>query len=222
MTSQAFETPSPHSDLDSSIRLQTRRYGSKNASQAFQMSSPYYGLDSSICLHAQLPSCPVSSKIVPKSRIFPPNVFQNKAADVDNINIEATAGRYLWSSVIFSQKHQPRVILSLEYKKGAPVAFWTSLELFEIGIRAKFGALVMSVIEMCELNIKYELETDVNISTIMPPRMRTQSAGRPTAESLGGGTGVRVGRGGRGRRPKECNDTVDDLTGQRNDQCNGS
>ncbi|GKF49166.1 hypothetical protein Tco_0142417, partial [Tanacetum coccineum] len=38
---------------------------------------------------------------------------------------------------------------------------------------------------------------------IMPPRMRTQSAGRPTAESLGGGTGVRVGRGGRGRRPKE-------------------
>ncbi|GKD54464.1 reverse transcriptase domain-containing protein, partial [Tanacetum coccineum] len=37
----------------------------------------------------------------------------------------------------------------------------------------------------------------------MPPRMRTQSAGRPAAESLGGGTGVRVGRGGRGRRPRE-------------------
>ncbi|GJT78938.1 hypothetical protein Tco_1045663 [Tanacetum coccineum] len=37
----------------------------------------------------------------------------------------------------------------------------------------------------------------------MPPRMRTRSAGRPAAESLGGGTGVRVGRGGRGRRPKE-------------------
>ncbi|GKA56706.1 hypothetical protein Tco_0755778 [Tanacetum coccineum] len=30
----------------------------------------------------------------------------------------------------------------------------------------------------------------------MPPRMRTRSAGRPAAESLGGGTGVRVGRGG--------------------------
>ncbi|GJY86401.1 hypothetical protein Tco_0500427 [Tanacetum coccineum] len=40
----------------------------------------------------------------------------------------------------------------------------------------------------------------------MPPRMRTQSAGRPAAESLGGGTGERVGRGGRGRRPKEGND----------------
>ncbi|GJT50493.1 putative reverse transcriptase domain-containing protein [Tanacetum coccineum] len=38
---------------------------------------------------------------------------------------------------------------------------------------------------------------------IMPPRMRTQSAGRSAAESLGGGTGVRVGRGGRGRRPRE-------------------
>ncbi|GJW94373.1 hypothetical protein Tco_0174045 [Tanacetum coccineum] len=37
----------------------------------------------------------------------------------------------------------------------------------------------------------------------MSPRMRTQSVGRPVAESLGGGTGVRVGRGGRGRRPRE-------------------
>ncbi|GJV56731.1 putative reverse transcriptase domain-containing protein [Tanacetum coccineum] len=38
---------------------------------------------------------------------------------------------------------------------------------------------------------------------IMPPRMRTRSAGRPAAKSLGGGTGVWVGRGGRGRRPRE-------------------
>ncbi|GJX59526.1 hypothetical protein Tco_0290916 [Tanacetum coccineum] len=37
----------------------------------------------------------------------------------------------------------------------------------------------------------------------MPPRVMTQSVGRPAAESLGGGTGVRVGRGGRGRRPRE-------------------
>nr|GEZ15407.1 hypothetical protein [Tanacetum cinerariifolium] len=34
--------------------------------------------------------------------------------------------------------------------------------------------------------------------------MRTRSAGRPAAESLRGGTGVRVGRGGRGRRPGEA------------------
>ncbi|GKC84800.1 putative reverse transcriptase domain-containing protein [Tanacetum coccineum] len=49
--------------------------------------------------------------------------------------------------------------------------------------------------------------------------MRTQSAGRPATESLGGGTGVRVGRGGRGRRPMKGNDEcVDDLNGQGNDQ----
>ncbi|GJX62316.1 putative reverse transcriptase domain-containing protein, partial [Tanacetum coccineum] len=37
-------------------------------------------------------------------------------------------------------------------------------------------------------------------------------AGRPAAESLGGGTGERVGRGGRGRRPREGNDErVDEL-----------
>ncbi|GKA90447.1 putative reverse transcriptase domain-containing protein [Tanacetum coccineum] len=44
-------------------------------------------------------------------------------------------------------------------------------------------------------------------------------AGRPAAKSLGGGTGVQVGRGGRGRRPREGNDEhVDDLNGQVNDQ----
>ncbi|GJS33391.1 putative reverse transcriptase domain-containing protein [Tanacetum coccineum] len=60
-------------------------------------------------------------------------------------------------------------------------------------------------------------------SDIMPPRMRTRSAGRPVAESLGGGTGVRVGRGGRGRRPKEGNDKrVDDLNGQRNNHGMGA
>ncbi|GJW63587.1 putative reverse transcriptase domain-containing protein [Tanacetum coccineum] len=60
-------------------------------------------------------------------------------------------------------------------------------------------------------------------TSIMPPRMRTRSAGRPAAESLGGETGVRVGRGGRGRRPKEGNDErVDDLNGQGNDQGMGA
>ncbi|GJU10597.1 putative reverse transcriptase domain-containing protein [Tanacetum coccineum] len=54
---------------------------------------------------------------------------------------------------------------------------------------------------------------------IMPPRVMTRSAGRPAAESLGGGTGERVGRGGRGRRPREGNDEhVDELNGQGNDQ----
>ncbi|GKF81285.1 hypothetical protein Tco_0239887 [Tanacetum coccineum] len=49
--------------------------------------------------------------------------------------------------------------------------------------------------------------------------MRTRSAGRPTTESLGGGTGVQVGRGGIDRRPREGNDErVDDLNGQGNNQ----
>ncbi|GKB12540.1 retrotransposon protein, putative, ty3-gypsy subclass [Tanacetum coccineum] len=53
----------------------------------------------------------------------------------------------------------------------------------------------------------------------MPLRMRTQSAGRPAAESLGGGTGKLVSRGGRGRRPREGNDECDeDLNGQGNDK----
>nr|GEV33978.1 hypothetical protein [Tanacetum cinerariifolium] len=57
----------------------------------------------------------------------------------------------------------------------------------------------------------------------MPPRMRTRSAGRPAAESLGGGTGVRVDRGGRGRRPREGNDEhIDDLNGQGNNQGMGA
>ncbi|GJQ92729.1 putative reverse transcriptase domain-containing protein [Tanacetum coccineum] len=57
----------------------------------------------------------------------------------------------------------------------------------------------------------------------MPPRMRTQSTGRPAVESLEGGTGVRVGRGGRGRIPREGNDEcVDVLNGQGNDQGMGT
>ncbi|GJU29302.1 putative reverse transcriptase domain-containing protein [Tanacetum coccineum] len=74
------------------------------------------------------------------------------------------------------------------YVRGAPLllAFACS----------RVGALVMSVIEMCKLNID-----------------------RPVAKSRGGGTGVRVGRGGRGRGPRKGNDDhVDELNGQGNDQ----
>ncbi|GJW74989.1 reverse transcriptase domain-containing protein [Tanacetum coccineum] len=54
--------------------------------------------------------------------------------------------------------------------------------------------------------------TQIDDDTIVPPRMTTQSTGRPAAESLGGGTGVHVGRGSRKKRPKEGNDEhVDDL-----------
>nr|GEX16110.1 putative reverse transcriptase domain-containing protein [Tanacetum cinerariifolium] len=53
--------------------------------------------------------------------------------------------------------------------------------------------------------------------------MRTQSVSRPAIESLGEGTGVRVGRGGRGKRLREGNDEcVDDLNGQVNEQGMGA
>ncbi|GJR43590.1 reverse transcriptase domain-containing protein [Tanacetum coccineum] len=49
--------------------------------------------------------------------------------------------------------------------------------------------------------------------------MRTRSVGRPAAESLRGGTGVQIGRGRSGRKPREGNDErVDDLNGQGNDK----
>nr|GFD22009.1 hypothetical protein [Tanacetum cinerariifolium] len=37
----------------------------------------------------------------------------------------------------------------------------------------------------------------------MPLKAMTRSAGLPTAKSLGGGPGLRVDRGGRGRRPRK-------------------
>ncbi|GJR98373.1 putative reverse transcriptase domain-containing protein [Tanacetum coccineum] len=67
------------------------------------------------------------------------------------------------------------------------------------------------------------LFTQIDVDTIMPPRMRTRSASRPAAESLGGGTGEQVSRGGRGRRPRKGNDErIDDLNGQGNDQGMGA
>ncbi|GKC83425.1 hypothetical protein Tco_1139142 [Tanacetum coccineum] len=59
----------------------------------------------------------------------------------------------------------------------------------------------------------------IDVDTIIPPRRRTRSTSRPATKSLGGGTGVQVSRGRRGRRPREGNDElVDDLNGQGNNQ----
>ncbi|GKB54460.1 hypothetical protein Tco_0905213, partial [Tanacetum coccineum] len=66
----------------------------------------------------------------------------------------------------------------------------------------------------CDLSLLWS-----QLLEIMTPRMRTRSAGRPIAELRGEGTGERVGRGGRGKRPKGGNDErVDELNGQGNDQ----
>ncbi|GKA01126.1 putative reverse transcriptase domain-containing protein [Tanacetum coccineum] len=54
---------------------------------------------------------------------------------------------------------------------------------------------------------------------IMPPKMRTRSAGRLVVKSRGGGMGERVGRGGRGKGHMGGNDErVDEFNGQGNDQ----
>ncbi|GJX68714.1 putative reverse transcriptase domain-containing protein [Tanacetum coccineum] len=67
------------------------------------------------------------------------------------------------------------------------------------------------------------LKVDPQNYQIMPQRMRTRSAGRPVAESRGGGTGERVGRCGRGRGPRRDNDErVDELNGQGYDQGEGA
>ncbi|GJT80029.1 putative reverse transcriptase domain-containing protein [Tanacetum coccineum] len=55
------------------------------------------------------------------------------------------------------------------------------------------------------------------------PRNEDPKCCRPAAESLGGETGKRVGKGGRGRRPREGNDErVNELNGQGNDQGTGA
>ncbi|GJT33112.1 hypothetical protein Tco_0923531 [Tanacetum coccineum] len=54
---------------------------------------------------------------------------------------------------------------------------------------------------------------------IIPPWVMTHSAGQRVAELRGGGTGERVGRGGKVRGPRGGNDErVDELNGQGTDQ----
>nr|GEU37037.1 reverse transcriptase domain-containing protein [Tanacetum cinerariifolium] len=70
---------------------------------------------------------------------------------------------------------------------------------------------------------KVELIDLLGLEVIMPPRVMTRSAGRPAVKTLGWVTGVRVGRGGRGRRPREGNDEcIDDLNDQQNNQGMGA
>ncbi|GKA34728.1 putative reverse transcriptase domain-containing protein [Tanacetum coccineum] len=64
-------------------------------------------------------------------------------------------------------------------------------------IRAKFGALVMLVIEMCELNIEYDWEMMRIYSTggqHNAAKMRTKRLARHAAKSFRRRSGVRVGR----------------------------
>ncbi|GKB07020.1 hypothetical protein Tco_0835253, partial [Tanacetum coccineum] len=78
-------------------------------------------------------------------------------------------------------------------------------------VDCRFGAKDLLKFMVFERALFKGARSDISVlisgdAKIMPSRMRTRSAGRPAAESLGGGTVDRVGRGGRGRRPREGND----------------
>ncbi|GJT82320.1 reverse transcriptase domain-containing protein [Tanacetum coccineum] len=128
-----------------------------------------------------------------------------------------TSTKYRWdgdsqSAIAFSM--QPRTSFA---NKAHPYSDFTSKEL--IGDDMYYG-IISDKVELTMEHHKTGVSNDV---LIMPPRMRTQSAGRPAAESLGGGMGERVGRCGRGSRPREGNDErVDELNGQGNDQGMGA
>ncbi|GJZ79121.1 putative reverse transcriptase domain-containing protein [Tanacetum coccineum] len=152
----------------------------------------------------------------------------------------------LWKGVVrFGKKKKltPRFVAPFEIiEKVGPVAYRLDLleELNEKPmeiLEREFKKLKRSMIAIVKVQwnskrgpeFTWEREDQMKLkyphlfSNIMPPRMRTQSAGRPGVGSLGGGTGVQIGRGGRGRRPREGNDErVDDLNGQGNDQGMGA
>nr|GEV59738.1 hypothetical protein [Tanacetum cinerariifolium] len=74
-----------------------------------------------------------------------------------------------------------------------------------------------------DFGFSYDLGHHSRLFEIMPPRIRTRSVDRHVAKSQGGGTGERVGRGGRGRGPRRGNDKrVDELNDQGNDQGMGA
>nr|GEU91889.1 hypothetical protein [Tanacetum cinerariifolium] len=120
------------------------------------------------------------------------------------------------------QPSHEKLLLPIYWKKDNIVIGETSLseslDVVHARVQKICTVLTVMIYENCgELSF-----TVINnpFLKIMPPRMRTRSAGRPAVESLGG---ERVGRGGRGKRPREGNDErVDDLNGQGNDQGMGA
>ncbi|GJY23280.1 putative reverse transcriptase domain-containing protein [Tanacetum coccineum] len=71
----------------------------------------------------------------------------------------------------------------------------------EIQVDAKLN-FVEEPVDILEREFKKLNCSRIAIVKIMPPRMRTQSAGWPVSESRGGGMGERVGKGRRGRGPR--------------------
>ncbi|GKC03188.1 putative reverse transcriptase domain-containing protein [Tanacetum coccineum] len=88
------------------------------------------------------------------------------------------------------------------------------VSLDEIRVDAKLN-FVEEPVEILEREFK---KLKQSIIAIVKVRWNSKCGAEFTWE-LGGGTGLRVGRGGKGRRPKEGNDErVDELNGQGNDE----
>ncbi|GJV68445.1 putative reverse transcriptase domain-containing protein [Tanacetum coccineum] len=93
---------------------------------------------------------------------------------------------------------------STALEKKTPMDLWsehpTNYEMLRIfgcvaysHVKWKRNKLVIYVVADLEVSrVDFHVKTSLEI---MPPRIRTRSAGWPAAESLGGGTGERVGRG---------------------------
>ncbi|GJS28677.1 reverse transcriptase domain-containing protein [Tanacetum coccineum] len=82
--------------------------------------------------------------------------------------------------------------------------------------KLKKGSLGSKTSTMCMMSENAGCRT---LDVVHRESTQLLSTGRPVAESRGGGTGERVGKGGRGRGPRRGNDEcVDELNGQGNGQ----
>nr|GEY73208.1 hypothetical protein [Tanacetum cinerariifolium] len=122
-----------------------------------------------------------------------------------SLDLDPCEGFWIFFLYIVSSVMIDHYVALLSFRHCRGVTDWiyvSGVLLFLSFACSWFGALVMSVIEMSEHNTK----CNWGRIQIIPPRMRTQSAGRPIAESRRDGMGVRVGRGGeRGRGHREGN-----------------
>ncbi|GJT90802.1 reverse transcriptase domain-containing protein [Tanacetum coccineum] len=129
------------------------------------------------------------------------------------------AWRLLWMLVMILKIRSYLLKEKLPVITYAPVAHINTIRL--LIAMASIHSLIIHQMDVKTTFLNGELDEEILYRVdggdfirivIMPPRMRTRSAGRPVAESRGGGTGERVGRGGRGRGPRGGNDErVDEL-----------
>ncbi|GJV98062.1 hypothetical protein Tco_1549639 [Tanacetum coccineum] len=128
--------------------------------------------------------------------------------------------RTFFPSIIRGLQDQRTPCNNIPLSTNYPLIFIVVVFVHVVGhLRDNLRDDVLHLLRYDSSNIGVFVISGIALYSIMPPRMRTQSVSRPVAESRGGGTGERVGRGGRGRGPRRGNDErVEELNGQGNDQ----